>query len=137
MAEKNFLGTGWSFPPTFNRGKGGVQMTSDAEDINRSLQILFTTMIGERVMQPRYGCDLQQFLFEPIDTSMKSYMREIIRDAILYFEPRIRLLQLYLEPIETEGRIDITIEYEIKGTNSRFNFVYPFYIEEGTEIDNG
>lgn len=137
MDEKTFLGTGWSFPPTFNREKGGVQMTSDADDINRSLQILFTTMIGERLMQPRYGCDLQQFLFEPIDTSMKTYMQEIIRDAILYFEPRITLTQLYLEPYENEGRIDITIEYEIKGTNSRFNFVYPFYLEEGTEIENG
>ena len=109
-------------------------MTSDADDINRSLQILLTTMIGERVMQPRYGCDLHQFVFEPINTSMITYMREIIRDAILYFEPRIKLLKLHLEPFENEGRIDITLEYEIKGTNSRFNYVYPFYLEEGTEI---
>ncbi|MDZ7695054.1 MAG: GPW/gp25 family protein [Balneolaceae bacterium] len=133
--EKSFLGTGWSFPPKFSKGSGKIQMTTDEDDINRSLQILFTTMVGERVMQPRYGCDLHQFLYEPIDTSMITYMREIIRDAILYFEPRIKLLDLYLEPFEYEGRIDITVEYEIKGTNSRFNYVYPFYQEEGTEIE--
>lgn len=86
-------------------------------------------------MQPLYGCDLSQFLFEPIDTSMLSLMKEIVNDAILYFEPRIRLLDLYLEPFETEGKIEITIEYKIKGTNSRFNYVYPFYLNEGTEIE--
>lgn len=135
MAERNsFIGTGWSFPPTFSKGEGKVRMATEEDDINQSLEILFSTMIGERVMQPRYGCDLHQFLYEPIDTSMISYMREIIRDAILYFEPRIKLLDLYLEPFENEGRIDITIEYEIKGTNSRFNYVYPFYLEEGSEI---
>jgi len=132
--QKSFLGTGWSFPPEFSSEKGGVRMTSDADDINRSLHILLTTMIGERVMQPRYGCDLHQFIFEPINTSMLTYMREVIRDAILYFEPRIKLIHLHLEPFENEGRIDITLEYEIKGTNSRFNFVYPFYQEEGTDI---
>ncbi|MDX1671718.1 MAG: GPW/gp25 family protein [Balneolaceae bacterium] len=133
--DQSYLGSGWSFPPTFNRSSGSVRMTSDAEDINRSLQILFTTMVGERVMQPLYGCDLSQFLFEPIDTSMLSLMKEIVNDAILYFEPRIRLLDLYLEPFETEGKIEITIEYKIKGTNSRFNYVYPFYLNEGTEIE--
>ena len=135
MAEKkSFLGTGWSFPPSFRKGKGGVLMTSDAEDINRSLEILFSTLPGERVLQPRYGCDLHQFLYEPIDPSMLSSMKDIVTDSILYFEPRIRLVNLYLVPFENGGRIDITIEYEIKGTNSRYNFVYPFYLKEGTEI---
>lgn len=135
MAERNFLGKGWGFPPTFTKGSPGVKMTTDAEDINRSLEILFTTAKGERVMQPKYGCDLSQFQFEPIDTTMINYMTEVVREAILYFEPRIRLIDLTLEPYQNEGRIDINIEYEIKNTNSRFNYVFPFYKEEGSNIE--
>ncbi len=135
MAEQNsFLGTGWGFPPTFVKGGRSVEMTADAEDINRSLQILFTTMKGERVMRPKYGCDLSIFQFEPIDTTLISYMTEVVRDAILLYEPRIRLIDLTLTPYQNEGRVDINVEYEIKGTNSRFNYVFPYYKEEGTNI---
>lgn len=109
-------------------------MTSDVEDINKSLEILFSTMQGERIMQPKYGSDLSRFLFEPITTTLKTYMKDLINDAILYFEARIKLLDLELEANELEGKIDITVEYLVKGTNSRYNYTYPYYIEEGTNI---
>jgi len=136
MAEtKSFLGTGWGFPPTFSKEKKGVVMTSDIDDINKSLEILFSTVLGERIMQPTYGSDLSKFLFEPIDTTLKTYMKDLINDSILYHEPRIKLLDLTIEPFELEGRINITIEYLVRGTNSRYNYVYPFYLEEGTNLN--
>lgn len=133
--DKSFLGTGWSFPPTFNPDKRGVLMTSDVDDINKSLDILFSTGLGERLMRPTYGSNLDRFLFEPISTTLKTYMKDLIKDAILYHEARIKLLDLKLEAFELEGRIDITLEYMVKGTNSRYNYVYPFYLEEGTNIN--
>lgn len=132
--KKSFLGTGWSFPPTFNKESRSVLMTTDAEDINRSLQILFSTALGERLMQPKYGANLERFLFEPISETLKTHMKDLINDAILYHEARIKLLDLKLVAFDTEGRIDITLEYMIKGTNSRYNYVYPYYLEEGTNI---
>jgi len=132
--RKSFLGTGWSFPPTFEKESRSVLMTSDAEDINKSLQILFSTAIGERLMQPKYGANLERFLFEPISETLKTHMKDLINDAILYHEARIKLLDLKLVAYDTEGRIDITLEYMIKGTNSRYNYVYPYYLEEGTNI---
>ncbi len=73
----NFLGRGWSFPPTFNASQK-VEMLDNVEDIYSSLHILLTTATGERIMQPAYGCDLQEFLFEPIDTGLKTLMLEKI-----------------------------------------------------------
>jgi phage baseplate assembly protein W len=135
MTDNNsFLGTGWSFPPTFNKESRSVVMTSDVEDINKSLEILFSTSLGERLMQPKYGANLERFLFEPITETLKTYMKDLINDAILYHEARIKLLDLKLEAFELEGRIDITLEYIVKGTNSRYNYVYPYYLEEGTNI---
>lgn len=133
--NSEFLGRGWDFPPTFSRSSRSAAMTEGEEDINRSLRILFTTLKGERVMRPNYGCDLSQFQFEPIDTTMLNYMQEVVRDAILLYEPRIRLIDLGLDPHPGEGRIDIEVQYEIKSTNSRFNYVFPFYREEGTNIE--
>ena len=63
--ENTFLGRGWSFPPVFTRGDSGVQMVDEEEDIKQSLEILLSTIKGERVMQPDFGANMQEFLFEP------------------------------------------------------------------------
>ena len=133
-SDAPFIGTGWSFPPTFRHQGREVELTSGAVDIDRSLQILLSTYVGERVMQPKYGCNLDRLLFEPIDTSLQAYMRDLIRTAILYFEPRILLDGVVLIPVPTEGRIDITLTYTVATTNTRYNYVYPFYLNEGVEL---
>ncbi len=134
--DRSFLGTGWGFPPTFIRQgqDGAVAMTSDEEDIRASLAILLSTQVGERVMQPKYGCSLERMLFEPLDSGLKTYMKDLIRTAILYFEPRIILDGISLEFLQNEGRVDITLEYTVATTNTRYNFVYPFYVEEGSGV---
>ena len=109
-------------------------MISDEPDIGSSLEILLSTDVGERVMQPRYGCDMHRLLFEPLDTTLRAYMKDLIWTAILYFEPRIILDDVILEPEPLEGRVVIEIRYTIAGTNTRNNFVYPFYIEEGRQV---
>jgi len=131
--EESFLGTGWGFPPTFVRSRRGLEMTSDEEDIRSSLRILLTTDVGERVMQPKYGCNLRRLVFEPLDTTLQAYMKDLVRTAILYFEPRIILNDVTLTPEAEEGRVVIDIDYTVATTNTRNNLVYPYYLTEGSE----
>ena len=132
---KSFLGTGWSFPPTFDRGDKGVVLVSDIEDICQSLKILLDTSLGERVMQPKYGASLENMVFEPMNTTVLTFIDDIVRTAIIYHEPRIKLIRVEISTEQyLEGRLDINIIFEVRSTNTRFNFVYPFYIQEGTEI---
>ena len=133
--SKSFLGTGWSFPPTFDAFSNTVLMTSDEADIQLSIQILLATRRGERVMVPDYGCNLDEMLFEPITTTFKTYISEMIRTAILFYEPRIDLHSVQIDDSQDAGGIiNILLDYTVRTTNSRFNFVYPFYKNEGTEI---
>jgi hypothetical protein len=133
--EPPFLGTGWDFPPTFSKKSESVDMISGETDIRSSLHILLSTEIGERIMQPTYGCDLKRLLFEPLDISLKAYIRDLLKTAILYHEPRIRLEDILMESKPEEGLIEITLKYLVRSTNSRYNYVYPFYITEGTNIN--
>ncbi len=128
--EESFLGTGWSFPPEFDKNTADVKMTSAEEDIKRSLYILLSTTVGERVMQPAYGCNLKRFLFEPLNATTIAYVRKLVEDAIVYFEPRIELEGVSVE-VE-EGTLNIIIDFRIRATNARSNLVYPFYLKEGT-----
>lgn len=131
--DSSFLGTGWHFPPTFTRGGNEVELVANAEDIEQSLQILLLTQPGERVMQPEFGCDFQNIMFEEIDQGLLNTLHSLITDAILYHEPRITLDRLDVSESDQEpGLLLISLEYTIKRTNSRFNMVYPFYINEAT-----
>jgi hypothetical protein len=136
--SQDFLGRGWSFPPTFDSQMGGVQMLEHEADIVSSLHVLLSTSRGERVMVPRYGCNLDELVFENLDTRMRTLMADKIESAILYHEPRIDLEKVEVEddPNDAlEGRVLIGVTYKVKTTNSRFNFVFPYFRNEGTDIN--
>ncbi|HEX7132227.1 MAG TPA: GPW/gp25 family protein, partial [Iamia sp.] len=87
--DRAFLGRGWSFPPTFDRAVGGVQMLEHEADVASSLHILLSTARGERVMVPQFGCNLDELVFENLDTRMRTLMADKVEAAILYHEPRV------------------------------------------------
>lgn len=133
--NKSFLGTGWSFPPQFEKEAANTKMLSNEEDIQSSLEILLSTKRGERVMRSDYGCDLHELIFEPLTTTFKTYIIDLIKTSILFHEPRIDVEKIELNDTgELEGKILISINYRVRATNSRFNFVFPFYKTEGTEL---
>jgi phage baseplate assembly protein W len=130
---RSFLGAGWSFPPTFS--SGGVVMTADEDDILASLHILFHTTPGERFLQPKYGLDINALLFEPMSTTLRTFLTDQVRTAILIHEPRIKLINLTIDsPDPNDGSLRILVEYEVRATNSRFNLVFPFYKSDSNEV---
>ena len=127
-AEDAFLGTGWSFPPTFDRTAAEVVMTFGVEDIERSLEIIFSTALGERIMNPAFGCSLDDMVFEPMNTGNVAYLANLLKTAILYHEPRIDAEAIEVRPDDLEGTLWLSVTYTVRTTSSRFNFVYPFYL---------
>ena len=135
--NKAFLGIGWSFPPEFHKHADvlEVKMVADEEDIGESLRILLSTRPGERVMQPDYGCGLHAMVFEAIDESTVTELKDIIERAVLFYEPRITLENIDVDTEdELEGRLKIQLNYTVRTTNTRSNIVYPFYYLEGSQV---
>ncbi len=111
-------------------------MLEEEADIASSLEVLLTTARGERIMLPQYGCNLEELVFESLDTRMKTLMADKVESAILYHEPRIEVERVRLDDSrESEGVVLIEVTYRVKSTNSRFNFVFPYYKLEGTDIN--
>ncbi|WP_346857592.1 GPW/gp25 family protein [uncultured Draconibacterium sp.] len=131
----SFLGTGWSFPPEFRKETKTVKMLQDEEDIKSSLEILLSTRLGERIMVPDYGCNLDELLFKPLNLTLKTYVIDLMKTAILYHEPRIDVNKINIKQgDERNGELLISIDYVVRNTNSRKNMVFPFYKQEGTEL---
>jgi phage baseplate assembly protein W len=130
----DFLGTGWSFPPQFNNVAGTVNLVKNIDDINESLNILLSTTLGERVMQPSYGCNLENYLFEPLNNTLIGFITDLVTKAILYYEPRITTESIDVTAAGStdlfDGKFTILVTYSIPQTNSRFNYVYDYYSNE-------
>lgn len=128
-----FLGTGWSFPPTFDRNNATVVMASGDLDIKLSLWILFSTRLGERIMLATYGTNLWSKVFDSLTTTLANDIRSIIAKAILDWEPRIDVESIaVLENQQKQGWLQISVDYVVRQTNSRSNLVYPFNLLEAT-----
>lgn len=134
IEENTFLGRGWSFPPQFTRGENGVGMAEEEEDIRQSLIILLSTSKGERIMQPDYGANMEELLFEPLNVSLAKRISTRIEKAILFFEPRIKVDDVSFNRGIENGLVEVKIDYTIIATNNRRNIVYPYYLNEGTDI---
>ena len=80
-SSQEFLGVGWKFPIEFKTSNYGVSMLNGEELIKNSLDVLFATNLGDRIMQPDYGSELDHFLFENMSKSIITYMEARISDA--------------------------------------------------------
>lgn len=135
MDDRSFLGTGWAFPPAFDPRTKHVSMVSELRDIDDSLRILLGTRLGERVMQPTYGCGLDRMVFELVDESAITELRDLVEKAVLFFEPRITLDAVDIDTSDLfDGLLRLNLAYTVRSTNTRNNLVYPLYLREGTGV---
>jgi len=132
---RSFLGTGWSFPPSFNKHTKSVDMVSDEIDISQSLKIILFTDLGSRIMRPDFGSDVKNFTFESINKGSIARLSDVVEGAINRHEPRIDLEKVDIDHSNAlDGKLLIQLTYMIKSVNVRTNAVFPFYIKEGTHI---
>jgi phage baseplate assembly protein W len=129
-AGADFLGRGWAFPVAVERD-GTVALVRDGgESIAQSIWTILSTAPGERVMRPEFGCGLHDLVFAVNNASTATAAAGRVREALAVWEPRIDVLDVFATPDPQRPNVLlIEIDYEVRSTNSRFNLVYPFYLE--------
>lgn len=132
--NQSILGRGWSFPVRFSDGSYTVELSEEEKDIRESLIILLKTSLGERVMRPDYGANMEDMLFETINVTTATIITNRLKRAILFHEPRVKANNIDLVPDFANGMMEVTVEYTITATNTRTNLVFPYYLDEGTNI---
>ena len=130
-----FIGRGIAFPMRVD-STGSIAMVTGPEDVDRSILMVLSTAKGERLMRPRFGCDIWDQLFDPINHNTLGRMEHSVREALAMWEPRITVEEVVPEADpDRQGCVQIGITYRINATNDRRNLVYPFYVipREGEE----
>lgn len=129
--KDSIIGNGWAFPPTFIKsGVNEASMVTGKQDIDQSLEILLSTILGERIMRPDFGADLADLLFENLNSTLLTVIRVRVLEAIRRYEARIIVEGIEFEQIQAEGILYITVNYRLQKVNSRFNYTFPYYLKE-------
>lgn len=132
--SKAFLGVGWSFPVAPDAAGQDVERAEYEEDIRQSIRIILETSPGERVMRPDFGSGLMAFVFEPLNMTTLALVKQRVEQALVLWEPRIDLREVTVTAAgSVRNRLDIEIGYQVRATNTFYNLVYPFYLQEGRE----
>lgn len=128
MSATGFSDTGWRFPPQFSRNGADLLLAADEDELRESLEILLSTMPGERLYHPDFGCDLKGFMFAEIDTTLVKEIQEMIATAIYTYEPRVEVLEITVTEAEENAsaprRLAINIKYRNNATNREENMAY-------------
>lgn len=130
--SRAFLGVGWAFPLALGAG-GAIATAAYEEDVRQAVVIILGTRHGERVMRPTFGAGLEDFVFEPMSVATQEAMKKRVSDSLIAWEPRIDVLSVDVQPDAPAalGRLLVSVQYRVRATNTAYNLVYPFYLQEG------
>ena len=134
-----YLGSGWSFPvtvvtpadpPAAPPEPNPIRMTANGEErVRESIRLILSTAPGERLMRPDFGCAIHDLVFAADDHSTLGRAANAVRSALVRWEPRIEVLKVKAERGEEPGLLLVDVEFRLRSSDSRFNLVYPFYLE--------
>ena len=83
--------------------------------IARSIRNIVFTRPWEKFFKPTFGSRITESLFENVDSSTASIIRDEIRNSIKNFEPRVDVLSVSVSPNEELNEMNVTIQYEVIG----------------------
>jgi phage baseplate assembly protein W len=85
--------------------------------IARSLRNLVLTAKGERFFNPSLGSGVSRLLFDNIDNFTAREIKSEVEYTINTFEPRVRLIDVLVNPNYDDNEFNVTITYQIVGIN--------------------
>lgn len=77
ITDKRRGGRGLTFPLGAEKKTGGfLSANSGMRRVSQALHQLLRTERGERVMLPKFGCNLKKFMFQPLDALTFNQIKE-------------------------------------------------------------
>lgn len=123
--NRDWLGQDTTFPIN-----GAFTPQTGMGEVNQCIQLLISTVPGERVQRPEFGCRLYTRVWDNIDDVASQGLSDI-RVAIETYEPRVSLISVNSRIFRDEGRVLFAVEYRIRDTNVVENLVFPFSAGQG------
>ncbi len=126
--DKSFLGTGMKFPPQINPATGRFVTVKENESVKESIYLILMTQITERPLRPEFGSNIMSYTFMDQNMGRINMVTRTVKEQIIAQEPRISDVNVRVNSGAQRGTLLFEIDYTVTNTNTRENFVFPFYL---------
>ena len=131
--QNAFFGVGLQQPFKINPSTGKTGLVSGIDNIEQSIRAILSTKPGERLYHKDFGVDLSALIFEPQSSATLKSVEEKIISGLMQFQTMIIVDSVSFELNAIEGLINVDVSFTIRTTNTRGNYVYPYYIKEANQ----
>ena len=111
--SKSFKDVSMSFK--FNPLSGDLITLKNENAIARAVRNIVSTTPGEKFFNPEFGSSIGEILFENVDDITAVSIQDEIRNCLGNYEPRVELIDVFVDPNFDENQFDVTITYRIIG----------------------
>ena len=118
--QRTFVDISLSFEP--NPITGDLTLLLNERAINNSLKNLVMIMPTEVPFDPDVGSMVRDYLFDVIDLGTSAILMMEIERTIEFNEPRVKLIEVEVDPQPDENHFMVNITYEIVGYDQIYNF---------------
>lgn len=126
----DFLGRGWKFPVALD-ASGNIALSEYEVDVREAIQVILGTSVGERVMRPSFGGGLENYVFESMSVTVLGRIQSTVFQSLVANEQRIQVLNVDVTQSPADaGTLLINVDYKVRATNTKFNLVFPFYLQQ-------
>ena len=92
---------------------GDIRPLKDIEAIKASIRKIVMTRRGEIPFNPDFGCDIEGYLFEPMDAITSDNIGREIKYSINQHEPRVEILEIFVTGDESKNLYNVRITVKI------------------------
>ena len=104
------------------RPSGDIFKKSDAASVKQAVKTLLLTSNGEKPFKPNFGANLGGLLFELMDLDAEEEIAEAIKIALENYEPRVRLLEVFVNASPDQNAIGVRVTFQIINTEEIVTF---------------
>jgi len=113
--SKSFKDISMSFK--FNPLSGDLITLKNENAIARAVRNIVSTTPGEKFFNPEFGSSISEILFENVDDITAVSIQDEIKNCLGNYEPRVELIDVFVDPNFDENQFDVTITYRIIGVD--------------------
>ncbi len=96
---------------------GRMGFSQDDSSVREVIRNILLTRPGERLMRPRFGAGLMDFVHQPNNETTRNVMANVIRKAIEQWETRVKVESVSVLPdVNSLSVVQITIVYKMRHT---------------------
>ncbi|CAE14015.1 unnamed protein product [Photorhabdus laumondii subsp. laumondii TTO1] len=108
-------------PPQFSikdNSRTGIAIAEGTQNVLQSINILFLTEPGERIMREDYGCGLNDYLFANISDELMTDIQTHIEERVLRYEPRAEITSIQVnQRTNLPSTLHVQVTYALRGSD--------------------